>query len=235
MYAPETSREFVVSGASAVSERMEDAPVRSRIEELFALHNAEIFGYLLRMVRDGDLAADLTQDTFVKAYRRYDTLQEPEHARAWLYQIAHRVALDDIRHRKIIRMIPWTGESRGAAPSAEHLYMDARLSGPMHRALARMPERQRSALLLAELQDLSGLELAAALGVSHVAARALLTRARESLRQALAVERQHDAEAEAAAATRAAGAGSGTRPGASGSGRAGGVPSPERRDRGQGR
>jgi len=113
--------------------------------------------------------------------------------------------------------------------------MDARLSGPMHRALGRMPERQRSALLLAELQDLSGLELAAALGVSHVAARALLTRARESLRQALALERQRDAEAEAAAATRAAAAGSGTRPGAGGSGRSGGVPSPEHRDRGQGR
>ena len=58
----------------------------------------------------------------------------------------------------------------------------------------RIPERQRTALLLAELHDLTGLELAAALGVSHVAARALLTRARESLRQALAVEREvgHD-------------------------------------------
>ena len=58
--------------------------------------------------------------------------------------------------------------------------MDARLSGDLQRALARIPERQRAALLLAELHDLTGLELAEALGVSHVAARALLTRARES-------------------------------------------------------
>ena len=64
--------------------------------------------------------------------------------------------------------------------------MDAHLSGDLQRALERIPERQRAALLLAELHDLTGLELAAALGVSHVAARALLTRARESLRQALA-------------------------------------------------
>ena len=117
---------------------------------------------------------------------RYDTLEKPENARAWLYQIAHRVALDEIRRRKIVRFLPWTGESRGAAPSAEHLAMDARLSGDLQRALERIPERQRAALLLAELHDLTGLELAAALGVSHVAARALLTRARESLRQALA-------------------------------------------------
>src|SRR5947208_13059269 len=113
--------------------------------------------------------------------------------------------------------------------------METHRCGHLQRALARIPERHRAALLLAEIHDLTGLELAAALGVSHVAARALLTRARESLRQALAVERQHDAEAEAAAATRAAAAGSGTRPGAGGPGRSAGVPSPERRDRGQGR
>jgi RNA polymerase sigma-70 factor (ECF subfamily) len=76
--------------------------------------------------------------------------------------------------------------------------MDQRLSGDLERALARIPERQRAALLLAELHDLTGVELAAALGVSHVAARALLTRARESLRQALAAERAADAAAEEA-------------------------------------
>ena len=67
----------------------------------------------------------------------------------------------------------------------------------MERALAAIPARQRKALLLAELHDLTGVELAAALGVSHVAARALLTRGRESLRQALAVERARTAEREA--------------------------------------
>ena len=171
------------------------------VETLFAKHHGEIYAYLLRMLRDPELAADLTQDAFIKAYKNYDTLEKPENARAWLYQIAHRVALDEIRRRKIIRFFPWTGESRGSAPSAERLVMDAHLSGDMQRALARIPERQRAALLLAELHDLTGLELAAALGVSHVAARALLTRARESLRQALAAERAAEAEAEAKAAT----------------------------------
>ncbi len=151
------------------------------------------------MLRDAELAADLTQDAFVKAYRAYDSLEKPENARAWLYQIAHRVALDDLRRRKIVRFVPLVGEGRRTAPSAEHLVMEARLSGEIQRALERIPERQRAALLLAELHDLTGLELAAALGVSHVAARALLTRARENLRQALAAERQAVVEAELAA------------------------------------
>jgi RNA polymerase sigma-70 factor (ECF subfamily) len=168
------------------------------VETVFGKHQGEIYAYLLRMMRDPEVAADMTQDTFIKAYKNYATLEKPENARAWLYQIAHRVALDEIRRRKIVRFLPWTGEARGSAPSAEHLVMDARLSGDLQRALQRIPERQRAALLLAELHDLTGLELASALGVSHVAARALLTRARESLRQALAAEREADAAADRA-------------------------------------
>jgi RNA polymerase sigma-70 factor (ECF subfamily) len=145
------------------------------------------------MVRDDELAADLTQEAFVKAYRAYDTLEDANRARAWLYQIAGRTALDELRRRKIVRFVPWTGESRGTAASAEELVMRERLSGDLERALARIPARQRQALLLSELNDMTGLELAEAMGVSHVAARALLTRGRESLRQALAIERARSA------------------------------------------
>ena len=171
---------------------------RAFIEVLFARHHGEIYAYLIRMLRDAELAADLAQDAFIRAYRAYASLEDPARARAWLYQIANHVALDEIRRRKIVRFIPWTGESRGAAPSAERLAMDTRLSGELERALARIPERQRSALLLAEVHELSGVELAATLGTSHIAARALLTRARESLRRALADERLLAAAAEAA-------------------------------------
>jgi RNA polymerase sigma-70 factor (ECF subfamily) len=189
------------SGAGAMSGLWDRDEAAVFVETIFAKHHGEIYAYLLRMLREPELAADLTQDAFIKAYKNYDTLEKPENARAWLYQIAHRVALDEIRRRKIIRFFPWTGESHGSAPSAERLVMDAHLSSDMQRALARIPERQRAALLLAELHDLTGVELAAALGVSHVAARALLTRARESLRQALASEREAEAAADTATAT----------------------------------
>ncbi len=168
------------------------------VEELFARHHGEIYAYLIRMVREPEMAADMTQEAFVKAYRAYRSLEKPENARAWLYQIAHRVALDEMRRRRIVRFVPWTGEAKGSAPSAEHQAMEGRLSGPLERALARIPPRQREALLLAELHDLTGLELSAALGVSHVAARALLTRARQSLREALADERGAERAAEQA-------------------------------------
>jgi RNA polymerase sigma-70 factor (ECF subfamily) len=192
----------VVVGRATMSGAWDRDAAGLFVEDLFARHHGEIYAYLIRMLRDPELAADLTQDAFVKAYRAYDSLEKPENARAWLYQIAHRVALDHIRRQKIVRFLPWTGESRGAVPSAEHLVMESRLSGDLQRALAKIPERQRAALLLAELHDLTGLELAATLGVSHVAARALLTRARESLRQALALERAEEASQDLASASR---------------------------------
>jgi RNA polymerase sigma-70 factor (ECF subfamily) len=196
---PVQLQQRVLAGGRAMSAGWDHDEAYRFVEELFARHQNEIYAYLLRMLRDTELAADLTQDAFIKAYRAYDALQKPENARAWLYQIAHRVALDDLRRRRIIRFVPLVGEARTTTPSAEHMVMDARLSGELQRALERIPPRQRSALLLAELHDLTGTELAATLGVSHVAARALLTRARESLRQALADERGAAAAREAAA------------------------------------
>lgn len=181
------------TGIDAVSQE----GARGFIEDLFARHHDEIYRFVARMVHDPELAADLTQDAFVKAFRAQHTLHDRTQARAWLYQIARRVALDELRHRRVIRLVPWVGESTGAAPSAEHAFMETCGSSELKRALDRIPERQRTALLLNELQDLSGIELAAALGVSHVAARAVLSRARKHLREALIAVRQADADAEA--------------------------------------
>ena len=184
------------SSITDVTVTTDRATARAFVERLYAAHHGEIYAYLARMLRDDELAADLTQETFVKAYRAYDTLADHNRARAWLYQIAGRTALDELRRRKIVRFVPWTGESRGESASAEDMALRARLSADLERALMRIPPRQRQALLLAELHELSGIELAEAMGVSHVAARALLTRGRESLRQALALERARAAVAE---------------------------------------
>ena len=49
------------------------ATARAFVEQLFRLHHGEIYAYLSRMVRDNELAADLAQETFVKAYRAFDS------------------------------------------------------------------------------------------------------------------------------------------------------------------
>jgi RNA polymerase sigma-70 factor (ECF subfamily) len=172
------------------------AAARACVEDLYAAHHAEIHAYLARIVGDDELAADLVQDTFVKAYRAFDTIADPANARAWLYRIAGRTALDELRRRRLVRFVPWSGEARGTAASAEEIALRGRFTGELERALGAIPARQRMALLLSDVHGLNGLELAAALDTTHDAARALLARARESLRQALAVERARSATTE---------------------------------------
>ena len=64
-------------------------------------------------------------------------------ARRRVHKLAREtVTLDDLRRKRIVRFLPFTGESKGSAPSAEHLAMDVRLSGPLERAMARIPEEE---------------------------------------------------------------------------------------------
>ena len=171
------------------------------VETLFAKHHGEIYAYLLRMLREPELAADLTQDAFIKAYKNYDTLEKPENARAWLYQIAHRVALDEIRRRKIIRFFPWTGEfawiravCRASRDGRQPVGRHAACPGPHPRAAAGRASAGRAPRPHG-CRACRGSWRQSRCGASPP------DRARESLRQALAAERAAEAEAEAKATT----------------------------------
>ena len=55
------------------------------------------------MVGDPDRAADIAQDTFIKAYRKLDTLTDASSTRSWLYRIATNTAIDEMRRRRMDR------------------------------------------------------------------------------------------------------------------------------------
>ena len=69
---------------------------------LFEEFSAPIYNYVLRMVGDPDRAADITQDTFIKAYRKLHTVTEATSTRSWLYRIATNTAIDDMRRRRMV-------------------------------------------------------------------------------------------------------------------------------------
>ena len=77
------------------------ATARAQIEELYAAYHQEIYSYLSRMLRNEELAADLTQETFVKAFRAFDTLTDQSRSRAWLYQIALNVFRNRVARRSL--------------------------------------------------------------------------------------------------------------------------------------
>ena len=69
------------------------------VETLFAKHEREIFAYLLRMMRDPEVAADMTQDAFIKAWRALPSFEGRSQISTWLHRIVVNACLMRLRTR----------------------------------------------------------------------------------------------------------------------------------------
>ncbi len=156
------------------------AEASSPVSRLFERHHGEIFGYLNRLVRDRELAEDLTQETFLQAHRAAGRLAEVLNPRAWLYRIATNLALNAIKRRSRFRWLPWLSVDRPAPDSAAQVGERSAVEA----ALAALAPAYRAPLLLYCHYGLSVAEVAQALGSSEGAARTRICRAREMFRQA---------------------------------------------------
>lgn len=138
----------------------------------------------LGVLGDPQAAEDVAQEVAVKAIERTGTLRDPSRLDAWLHRIAVRAALSEAR-RAQVRRAAERARPRGeeTAPSAAS-EVEARL-GPALALLAGLPARQRAALTLRYIHDLTDDEIGAALGCRDATVRSLLSRGRAALRAAL--------------------------------------------------
>jgi RNA polymerase sigma factor (sigma-70 family) len=140
-------------------------------------HRDEVWRFLAGSVGPVD-ADDCFQETFIAALRAYPQLRVDSNLRAWVLTIAARKAIDAHRAR-----------SRLALPVAEPAAIDERSEQPAERdeelwsAVERLPERQRSAVVLRCVGDLPHREIAAAIGCSEEAARRSLHEGLSKLRK----------------------------------------------------
>jgi RNA polymerase sigma-70 factor (ECF subfamily) len=175
----------------AVSRRAVD-PHEARFAQLFDEFSAPIYNYVLRMVGDADRAADITQDTFIKAYRKLDTVTDAASTRSWLYRIATNTAIDDMRRRRTVSPMgddaPAYANRADDRPGPEAQVMAATLDERVQRALSTLRPNHRQCLLLSDLEDMSAQQIGEVMGLSYAAVRTLLCRARGEMRRALAAE-----------------------------------------------
>ncbi len=157
-------------------------------ERVFGEYHAAIYGYVLRLIGNAEDAADLTLSSFEKAFRAWSRQPADLQVRPWLYRIATNTCLDELRHRRLIRWTPLdlfggTTPHPVADDDPEEAVVKAEEARQVRQALDRLPERYRVALLLRESQGLSCEEIGETLGISRSAAKVLLFRAREKLRE----------------------------------------------------
>lgn len=173
-------RELVDSKRGAQPAR--GADLAATFESIVASYEAPIARYLYGMVGDLELARDLTQDTFLSAYRALPST-EITNLSGWLYRIATNHALSHYRRKKLVG---WVSLSRLAAsghdPGTSGHGEWVVTSQAVEATLAQLDPKDRACLLL-KAAGFSSEEIAEQLGCSAGAARTRLSRAREAFRQ----------------------------------------------------
>jgi RNA polymerase sigma-70 factor, ECF subfamily len=165
-----------VSPAASQTERSE-----TPFERLYRTHRGDVYGAVLRDVRNPEEAEDVTQIAFLNAYRALRRGAEPEKPRAWLVTIARNVV------RRRYRTLAKRPQEVGLDPEVATAVMDVDgpTAGEIGAAIRGLPENQRAAILLREIQGRSYAEIATELELSQAAVETLIFRARKSLSQQL--------------------------------------------------
>lgn len=158
----------------------------ARYEVLVRRYQETLFRHALGMVGDSDAAADLVQDSFVKAYSRLATC-DPERFGAWIHRIVRNRCKDWLKSRRR-RDLPLLPDSPHPAPAADEpgFALDAAEAGrAVAGALARLPAAQREAFLLKHVEGRSYEEMSELLGAGISAMKMRVMRAREALQEML--------------------------------------------------
>src|SRR5881227_2817361 len=155
-------------------------PDRS-LERLYKKHAGDVYRYALVVLRNEADAEDVTQTTFMNAYRAFERGERPRNAQNWLIAIAHNVCRQHFRQSQRRPNEVAFDEDVAEAVVDE----DSISAEDIRRALGHLAFNQRSALVMRELEGRSYQEIAEILGVSVSAVETLIFRARRALREQL--------------------------------------------------
>ena len=168
--------------------------------ELIRRYERPIFALLFRMVRDRELAEDLSQETFVKALNAIESYRPEFKFSSWIFKIANNAAIDHLRRREL-DTLSLDGSPHAETPEAMQataLQIGARqespldaveareLGGAIEAAIGKLRPEYRSCILLRHVEGRAYEEIAEMLDLPLGTVKTYIHRARNELRQALA-------------------------------------------------
>jgi RNA polymerase sigma-70 factor (ECF subfamily) len=179
----------------------------SAFEQLFWRYHEKVYTFAWHLLQSRELAEDVTQDTFIKAWESLHSLKSNDAFQAWLHQIARRLCLDALRKRAwetavseftvpVDQQTSEDGEGEvepflAGVESVDYLdpeeaVIDNERKRAVHEAIAQLSPPLREVVVLHYLEGLSVDEVAKVLGVPVGTVLSRLARAREALRRILA-------------------------------------------------
>ena len=166
------------------------------LDDLMERHATPVFHFLCRMVGNEDDANDLAQETFVRVFKSAKSFRASEKFSTWLFTIAANLARNHLRWRarhpnvSLDAENPETEQSIGStlpanSPAPNETALVEERASAVRRAVQKLPEDLREAIVLCEWQELSLAEAAAILETTPKAVESRLYRARGILRERL--------------------------------------------------
>jgi RNA polymerase sigma-70 factor, ECF subfamily len=168
----------------------EKLPIPLRFEDLIQRYEREIMRYLLRVSGDREDAADLFQETWVRAYRAYPRLQPERDVRPWLYAIATNLcrnhARNGVRRRRVLVRDTEERPAADTMAGRHHALHETDGYAVVHlrEQIAELPVKQRQALYLRYFGGLDYAEIATTMSCSQESARANVSQAMRKLKAA---------------------------------------------------
>lgn len=173
----------LISAAQAGDERA--------FEVLFTAHHGSIARLAMRIVRDHDEAAEITQDVFLAAWQGLGQFRGEARFATWLHRIAYRRALRSVeaRQQRTVILTRFASEQRDRFANAWSAVQSALAEQQwclvVQEQIDRLPEKYRAVIALRHLQDLSYEEIAQTLTLPISSVKTQLHRARTMLRERL--------------------------------------------------
>ncbi len=159
---------------------------RVAFEELYRRHRNRIFALMWRIGGgDAALAEDLLQDAFVRAWQKLDSFRGESRFGTWLHRLSANVALSNRRTvmRRVERETALEPAVERTAIGARDVVVDKRMD--IEKAIAHLPDRARSVLVLYDVEGYSHAEIAEITGMAVGSSKAQLHRARKLVREKL--------------------------------------------------
>jgi len=138
-----------------------------------------------RMLNDAAEAEDVGQEAMLRLWQMAARWREDAPVGAWLYRVAHNLAIDRIRRRRPTIDVDAAVGLADPAPTPAERLAERERKAAVERAIASLPERQRTAITLVHTLEMGNIEAAATMEISVEALESLLSRGRRALRAAL--------------------------------------------------
>lgn len=159
---------------------------QEELTEWFDEYGESILTYILLMVRDYQQAEDLTQETFIKAYRHQQQFEHKSSVKTWLFSIAHNVTKDYFRKKHPLQhYLGLTMEEKDYKPIPEQIVAMNFQTEQLYKAIQQLKPSYRHVIILRKLKEFSTAETAIVLNWSESKVKMTLKRALVELKNEL--------------------------------------------------